>query len=592
MTNSSSRSMTMYQTMCSSFKYSQDNFEHLSQSKYIERTNRNFIRIMRSKRKPNFSITREPSKKTLSVVKLNIDNYEYHSNKFTRNKLSERICDLYAFEQQNAKEYVNSCKNLLKINSLLSYEKKKMKNEYKQFEKKKKLIKDEVNNANCKITEINKNVIPMYENYNLFLRQKIKSEKNIENDLYDKKCELYMCNHRLKKKIETIKNDINNMIKMRNFLICVKEHLTTLPPFFDEIASVANSDNSAEKKFKLSHSSSRKSVNFLPFSKKKSIIAFHNKRISVIDSCLTSPTNKYSKYLDKNYPIFNSVDEFIEKIKNLEKKNLSLNQINTENFYIIDSLKIELKSIQDQITKFDNLYHDDIQKREFKLMELKSRNVSLLSRISSLRLSLDDHNPISLPPSPRTGEFVLSLSKTQNISMLKFKAIVTSKQYTIENAYIYHYIADLTQKFYNKAPNYFRDDYDYISHLINVLFSPMNHQGSFLRKKCIELFSVLEKAVDALFAKHNKYMNNKLISAAINELKNREKTKRKNENAREQRKFINEIKEKKIENVIKKHKSIVLKVNNFRSLSYEFKDVKKKHKKKEKVKSLSLDDFL
>lgn len=172
MTNSSSRSMTMYQTMCSSFKYSQDNFEHLSRSKYIERTNRNFIRIMRSKRKPNFSITREPSKKTLSVVKLNIDNYEYHSNKFTRNKLSERICDLYAFEQQNAKEYVNSCKNLLKINSLLSYEKEKMKNAYKQFEKKQKLIKDEVSNANCKITEINKNVIPMYENYNLFYDKK------------------------------------------------------------------------------------------------------------------------------------------------------------------------------------------------------------------------------------------------------------------------------------------------------------------------------------------------------------------------------------------------------------------------------------
>lgn len=591
MTNSSSRSMTMYQTMCSSFKYSRDNFEHLSRSKYIERTNRNFIRLMRSKRKPNFFFSKEPSKKTLSVMKLNIDNYEYHSNKFTRNKLSEQICDLYAFEQQNAKAYVNSCKNLLKINSLLSYEKEKMKNAYKQFEKKQKKVKDEVKNANFQITEMNTNIIPMYENYNLFLRQKIKSEKSIENDLYDKKCELYMCNHRLKKKIETIKNDINDRIKMRNFLICVKEHLTTLPPFFDEIASfISNSDTQIENKFKVSNSSLRKSAIFLPFSRKKSTITPHNKRISIIDSC--SPINKYSKYLDKNYPIFNSVDEFMEKIKNLEKKNLSLNQINNENFYIIDSLKLELKSVQDQITKFDNLYHDDIQKGEFKVMELKSRNVSLLSRITSLRLSLDDHNPISIPSSPKSGDLVLSLSKTQNMPMLKFKAIVSSKQYTIENAYIYHYIAEFTQNFYNKASNYFNDDYDYISHLINVLFSPMNHQGAFLRKKCIELFSVLEKAMDALFAKHNKYMKNKKINEVINELKNKEKIKRKNEKAREQRKFIDEIKEKKIENVIKKHKSIVLKVNNYRSLSYEFKDVTKKHKKKEKVKSLSLDDFL
>ena len=103
---------------------------------------------------------------------------------------------------------------------------------------------------------------------------------------------------------------------------------------------------------------------------------------------------------------------------------------------------------------------------------------------------------------------------------------------------------------------------------------------------------IVEQAIDVLFNKHSEYLKKEKNKKYIDELRNKAKTMRKIVNAREQRLLLQEIKANKIKNVVIKQSQIVVKPMMIRSVSYDFKGVKEKKKKKKVKKELSIGDFL
>ena len=629
--NSSSKNATMYQTL-SSFAYSLD---VLSQYKHLQKKHNNFITEMRrsrkSKRPPIQNLYKHTLRSCLSehlyhsrqnIFDKNNNNTNQKPNTFyglahspsnTYSKLSFDIGALYGINQQSTFQYTESCRNLYKIHTIMKENKERMINYENNMSAKKNKLNSNLNLAEKNYNRLTKDLIPKLEEYNIFLRKKIKEEREIENQLYDTRNELFMCNHRLMNKIEKIKSDIDKNIKIRNFLIRVKEHTLTLPSFLTSMT--ANIDLSLTMEVKpirtTIHRKSMINFNFntTVFSKKRmSIMAAspkqfspprRSKKMSVFNS-LVSPSrksiidSKFDKYLDLNQVIFKDTDEFIAKMSHLEQNNLKLNQKCNENIFEVQTLKEELNEINHQLYVYDELYKNDIQKSIVNLNESMKRFNSLNLQITYLQMKdqIKEEEKPKKEKKKNINNINAISSAAVNMALLKFKERVNKFHFNTELAYMYYYIADLAKDFFNNYTKCFKYKANELEELISILYKPDDVKPSLLRKSCIEVLMIVEQAIDVLFNKHSEYLKKEKNKKYIDELRNKAKTMRKIVNAREQRLLLQEIKANKIKNVVIKQSQIVVKPMMIRSVSYDFKGVKEKKKKKKVKKELSIGDFL
>ena len=201
--NSSSKNATMYQTL-SSFAYSLD---VLSQYKHLQKKHNNFITEMRrsrkSKRPPIQNLYKHTLRSCLSEhlyhsrqnifdknnnntnQKLNTFYGLAHSPSNTYSKLSFDIGALYGINQQSTFQYTESCRNLYKIHTIMKENKERMINYENNMSEKKNKLNSNLNQAEKNYNRLTKDLIPKLEEYNIFLRKKIKEEREIENQLYD-----------------------------------------------------------------------------------------------------------------------------------------------------------------------------------------------------------------------------------------------------------------------------------------------------------------------------------------------------------------------------------------------------------------------
>ncbi len=88
-----------------------------------------------------------------------------------------------------------------------------------------------------KLEHLNNYLIPNYTRYLVFLRENIKKEKKILNDIVRKHIHLYYQIDNLKFKINKIMLKYISYIKLRNILVCIKENINEedLPEIFNDI---------------------------------------------------------------------------------------------------------------------------------------------------------------------------------------------------------------------------------------------------------------------------------------------------------------------------------------------------------------------
>ncbi len=88
-----------------------------------------------------------------------------------------------------------------------------------------------------KLEHLNNYLIPNYTRYLVFIRENIKKEKKILNDIVRKHIRLYYQIDNLKFKINKIMLKYISYIKLRNILVCIKENINEedLPEIFNDI---------------------------------------------------------------------------------------------------------------------------------------------------------------------------------------------------------------------------------------------------------------------------------------------------------------------------------------------------------------------
>ena len=242
-------------------------------------------------------------------------------------------------------------------------------------------IKDSLGKAEGRYKIFEENIIPKYDNYLNFLYKRLDEEIEKLHSLRIRKNELIMENH----KIQSLINDLNekkeNYINLRNFLICVREKITKLPKSF--LDSSYDYDYNLDFDMK----NERKSIFGIrnPFKKTGIYPNMGRRKTTIIGSLQSIYKTKYFKYLNKSYSIFKSPEEFRNNYKEMEFKNLKyvfkLNDINNE----IQDLKKELKEIKEEEKRYDNLFIDDLNKKNYILLENKSKYEGLMKKLSLLQ---------------------------------------------------------------------------------------------------------------------------------------------------------------------------------------------------------------
>ena len=433
------------------------------------------------------------------------------------------------------------------------------------YQKEKKYQKD-LEDKNRYIIEVNKNLkkinyiykdITMNKinreiDYNTFLREKIKSMKDQDFDLY-KNIEILL------KQIKDlfiqikIKSDILwQLLDIRNFFICVKEQISikNLPLAF----KCYNSEY-------LDELTKKSEVNFYSLEeknkKKNNLNIFHipNNLMMYIKS-LNNLDNeemesKYQKYLDPNYIIFNSPEDFIKTYRLVEKKILDNLKNSLLKKTLNEKMKLKLMSIIKDLENEDKSFTEDYNNIKDYCSEIKINNDIFRKRKLRLSVStgniklkknnledivkLGDENILKHIEEKKDESFLKLIRSNhdaeKNQFLYKFYQLQKAKNFNTKKEYVYYFIVNNNLKLFETCPEYYYNQEifdlkifnDYINNIRNLKDFP----GSFISSNIIYLLNIYENAINSFlhsyydkkrkYAKTGKYYN--MRKKEINEKK-------------------------------------------------------------------------
>ena len=357
------------------------------------------------------------------------------------------------------------------------------------YEQNKNYLKDIKNNNihEKKIIEKSKNIQNIYQlishnklnivkDYNLFLQKKIHKmkEKDFEFCKYIELLKSQIKNLFIKIKIESDK--LWFLFDIRNFLICVKENISIkqLPLIFrfynsdylDELSKINENDIYLLEKL----GKSKNNVNLfrIPSNLLVYIKALNGLEKETIDK-------KFSKYLNSNYIIFNSVEEFIDKYNLTEKTMLNhlRNSLIQNNYNELEKTKLskQIDIIEKDNTIFENIYN----KTNNLYNELKNENTyynKTYTKISILKKNIEnkkneiekdkndnENQKIDNEISKNNEFFLKMIQKKYNIEknqfLLKYNELKNSKKFKTEKEYVYYFIYKNIFQLFKIYPEYF-----------------------------------------------------------------------------------------------------------------------------------------
>lgn len=454
-------------------------------------------------------------------------------DKIFRNELlnvdNHNICSDYD-KDKNTFYLKESTKNRALIRNYLYQREKK----YEKDLKEKKRFINEFNKNYKRIKYIYndavKNKINRIINYNSFLKDKIKIMRQEDIELYNQIEILIKQIKELFIQIRIKSDRLWVLFDIRNFLICVKEKISLkqLPLVFrcynsdylNEITKLNEIDISTMKRKKIQNNKS----NFFHI---PSNLLLYIRTLNGIEN--GNIEEKFKKYLDPNFKIFESPDDFIKIYRATEKKILDYLKNYLFDKNIDEKIKYGLLSTIKDIENEKNIFQKNFDDAKNSCIELKKNNVKISKRKLKFSMSYGDFKPekknneeeyklqdiiIKYNQEKNDEKFLKLIRRNHDVEKInflyKFYQLKKVKNFETKSEYVYFYIINNILSFYKICPNYFhiQDNFNtkkFNEYINNTLISDKVKDRE-KRKNIICLLNVYERAINNFLDEYNEKM--------------------------------------------------------------------------------------
>ena len=408
---------------------------------------------------------------------------------------------------------------------------------------------------------ITQNKLNILIDYNLFLQEKIHKMKQQDFEYY--------------KYIENLKSEIKNLFikikiqsdklwllfDIRNFLICVKESISIkqLPLFFrfynsdylDDLTKKNENDIYLLEKME----KPKKSMNLfrIPTNLLVYIDALNGLDKEGMDK-------RFSKYLNVNYVIFNSVEEFIKKYVLTE--NMMLNHLRNsllQNNYN-EFQKYKLSKQINIIEKENKIFENDYKNTKKIYDEMKNDNNDYnkkIDKISLLKANNEEKNETEIINKEKENneKFLKTVEIKYNIEknyfLLKYNELKNNKKFKTEKEYVYYFIYKNIFQLYKIYPEYFHKQNIFSIKKMYLFINNIKNCDKFsyglIQSNVIYLLTIYENAISSFLLDYKKSLESKISTNLYNKIKNNFKVNRKCMLLKKQKILENKVKKMRFE---------------------------------------------
>ena len=466
--------------------------------------------------------------------------------------------------------FQESTKNRVLIRNYLYQKEKKYQQDIENNNNFKKQIDENSEKINYIYHDVINNKINRLINYNEFLKYKMKIMKQKDFELY-KNIEILI--KEIKELFINIKiksDKLWSLFDIRNFLICVKEGISIkqLPlnfrcynsDYLDELTKLNEKDLFSWEQI------NRRKNNLNIFHLPTNLLLYIN-TLNGLDN--EEIETKFKKYLDPNYEIFKSPEEFKRAYLLLEKKVLDNLRNSIEEKNINDSIKLKLISQMKEIKTDEKSFKEDFEKEKKYFLNVKTNN--------------DNKNKIILRLSLSTGDILINKKKKErfkakdpeilkhieenkdekflklirgnkdmekNQFLYKFHELKKLKQFDTMKEYVYFYIIENNLKFFKKCPEYFYNQEIFniqrFNNYINNIRNLHHFKDYIITRNIIYLLNVYENAINSFIADYKNQLKQYQRTREFYQIRKTEINNKKNILFKKQRYLDYKIKEMKI----------------------------------------------
>lgn len=452
-----------------------------------------------------------------------VEKYEDIVRKYKREKMNFEIGSLFSLTN-SSKELARSCSQ---VNLMKSFEEIK-KARVKQMKEDKDNELDNVKNVEYRLLK-NKTILKdEYENtfvsYVNFLQIKTKQEHEIMKELQSKRARLDFEVNKLRSEVSQIKKMFQELVDIRNFIIRVKEQKINLPDFFTSLCNGEEIPNTVDSK----------------------------------------EIQRYKRYIDINQKIFNSEDEFIEMMNEVEHKNMQLLRENEKTKINAQVMRAQYEEMLEEDEKYEKFIEKQITIKEKELKDAKSINRQLVSQRDSV-LSPREYSIIDFHKDSSDKNKKKQHNKSFNrelLTIMKYKDLL--KNYQVPFSLLYYKLTTTLNFFFDEkiltinlilSQNILHNR-DELNKLLTLKLTKKNEE--LIRPNCLKLLRLFEKAILSILLKHKQYISNSDIKKEIDQLIVIKQNKLKIRNAEEQRKMLENKRMFEQLKIIEKNKKIII----------------------------------
>jgi hypothetical protein len=414
--------------------------------------------------------------------------------------------------------------------------------------------------------------------YNVFLQKKVHEMKEIDFDYYRRVLQLKKEIKNLFIRIKILSDRLWYLFDIRNFLICVKERIpiTQLPLIFciynseylDELTKINEKDIYLLEKM----GKPKKNLNLfrIPTNLINYINAINELHKETIDE-------RFVKYLDKNYVIFSTPEEFIDQYIMTEKDmldhlrtSLSRNNYNraqklklqeqidllSKNCAIFEDNYKREKRFYDQ-KKNENIYYNKIKNnlscveivKEEESEELDEKEIETRKFLEEEKLFKNNENFLKMLQKKTNVE--------QNKFLLKYNELKNNKKFKTEKEYVYFFIYKNIISLLNIYPEYFYRQKKFSLKTMNKYIHNIKNCHKFpeiiIRKNVIYLLSIYEDAISNFLLDYQKNVEKYRSTAIYDKIMKNLAIYKKSLFLKEQKILENKVKQMKFERFTKKY---------------------------------------
>ena len=486
---------------------------------------------------------------------LNSQPNRYKKYFFKESILNRALIQKFIHEQQ--KIYVNKVKN----DKIYKYKVKEKEKKVKKFYG---LVSyDEFNILNS---------------YNVFLQKKVHEMKEIDFDYYRRVLLLKKEIKNLFIRIKILSDRLWYLFDIRNFLICVKERIpiTQLPLIFciynseylDELTKIN------EKDIYLLEKMGKPKKNLNLFRIPTNLINYINAKNELHKETIDK---RFVKYLDKNYVIFSTPEEFIEQYIMIEKDMLDhLRTSLTRNNYN-RSEKLKLQEQIDLLAKNCAIFEDNYKKEKRFYDQKKNENIyynKIKNNLSCVEIVEKEQSEELDEKEIETRKFLeeeklfknnenflkMLQKKTnveQNKFLLKYNELKNNKKFKTEKEYVYFFIYKNIITLLNIYPEYFYRQKKFSLKTMNKYIHNIKNCHKFpeiiIRMNVIYLLSIYEDAISNFLLDYQKNVEKYRSTAFYDKIMKNLAIYKKSLFLKEQKILENKVKQMKFERFSKKY---------------------------------------